>query len=736
MKKNFTTSGLSLLLLLFCLLQSKPLLFGQSYLHKENYIWLNSGKGIDFNMTPADNHPSMSQISGVGNSTASICDGAGNLLFYTDGNIVWDKSNNVMQNGWDINNNSNLAPNTCFIEPLFGHSSYSFDGTVIIPMPGNSHKYYIFSAPCLWVKTITNLPNGSSYYVYLSTFTGKLYCTIVDMEKNGGLGAVENDFRGVVISNSMAGNLEAINGTDCNEWLLGFGSDGHYKAFKITNTGLDTTPVTSTLPPPLNSTVGELLISPNLQKAAMCNGSEVQLSDFDPNSGQFSNAISIGAQECRTIAFSPNSELLYLSGLIGLRQYQVNSLITPFTLLTLNNITAFETDGPIHLGPDGKLYFSYCTEDTINGGPITYAAHIQSPNTVGTGCQMEIMTNQLALLASDWYPIYQFPNTAPTIQYDTVPSAHQEALCFGQPKLLKPNSLSGTDYHWMVKVSAGNNFTRQGNDTTSTFEATTPGIYAVQYYTANPCEFHLDTFYVKPVNFSLYLGADTQSCDGQPVTLNADVPDAQYLWSDNSTEASTIANESGNWWVQVNKEGCTASDSIQVGIFNIAQDLGPDTTLCLEDMSEVLQLKANMSEGAAALWNTGSTEPIIYARDTGLYWVQVTNGACQDADSLWLHREYCDCPMLIPNAFTPNGDGKNDVFQPALPGYCPISLFKLQIFNRYGQRLFISYQPDEGWDGTINGKPTDMGVYYYRLQMETGLHKKTIIRNGSFTLLR
>lgn len=720
-----------MLLLLFCLQQSSPQLFGQDYLRKENYIWLNSGFGIDFNMTPPVNHPSMSQISGSGNSMASVCDGTGNLLFYTDGNIVWDKSNNVMQNGWDINNNGNLAPNTCFIEPLFGHSSYSFDGTVIIPMPGSSHKYYIFSSPQIFHKE--SLGSG---YVWIGHFLGSLFCTVVDMEKNNGMGAVEANFRGVAIADSMAGNLEAVVGTDCNEWLLGFGSDGHYKAFKITASGIDTTPVLSTLPPPLNPTVGELLISPNRQKAAMSNGSEVQLSDFDPATGQFSNAISIGAQECRTLAFSPNNELLYLSGLIGLRQYRINSLTTPFTLLTLNNITAFETDGPIQLGPDEKLYFSYCTEDTINGGPITYAAHIQSPNTFGAGCQMEIMTNPLEMLASDWYPIYQFPNTAPILQYDTIPSVHQAALCFGQPNLLKPNSLYGTDYHWMVKVSAGNNFIRQGNDTTSTFEATTPGIYAVQYFTSSPCQCHRDTFYVETVNFSLYLGADTQSCAGEPITLNAGVPDAQYLWSDNSTESSITVNTSGNWWVQVTKEGCTASDSIRVGIFTIAQDLGPDTTLCLEDMSEALQLKANMPEGAAALWNTGSTEPAIYARDTGLYWVQVTDGACRDADSLWLHRQYCDCPMLIPNAFTPNGDGKNDVFQPALPGYCPISLFKLQIFNRYGQRLFISYQPDEGWDGTVNGKPADMGIYYYHLEMETGLRKKPMTKNGSFTLLR
>ena len=730
MKKEITNFRLILILILL-LQQTSYRVFGQDYLRKENYIWLNSGMGIDFNVTPPINHPSMSQVSGYRNSMASVCDGSGNLLFYTDGNIVWDKNNNVMQNGWDINNNGNLTPNTCFIEPIFGLSSHTFDGTVIIPMPGSSHKYYIFCSPQIFQKQ--SLGSG---YVWVGQFLGKLFCTVVDMEGNNGLGVVDENFRGVTVANSMAGNLEAITGTDCNEWLLGFGSNGRYKAFKITNAGIDTTPAISILPPPLNATVGELLISPNQQKAVMANGSEVQLSDFNPITGQFSNAISIGAQECRTIAFSPNSELLYLSGLIGLRQYQVNSLTTPLTLLTNNNITAYEQDAPIHLGPDGKLYFSYCTLDTAGFGVICYAAHIKFPNVFGTGCQMELMSNPLTMLMPNSFAYYQFPNTVPTVLYDTISSIQSIPICFGKPAYLNPGNPQGTDFHWMVKVSAGNNFIRQGSDTASTFEATTPGIYAVQYYTSNPCQVHRDTFYVTTVNYSLYLGADTQSCDGTPITLSIEVPDAQYLWSDNSTEASTIANESGNWWIQVTKDGCTASDSIRVGIFNIAQNLGSDTTLCLEDMSEVLQLKANMSEGAVALWNTGSTESIIYAQDTGLYWVQVTNGACQDVDSLWLHREYCDCPMLIPNAFTPNGDGKNDVFQPALPGFCPISLFKLQIFNRYGQRLFISYQPDKGWDGSINGKPADMGVYYYRLQMETGLHKSPMTRNGSFTLLR
>src|SRR5690606_35376966 len=109
-------------------------------------------------------------------------------------------------------------------------------------------------------------------------------------------------------------------------------------------------------------------LSPDRRKAAMAYGSEVQITDFDPVTGLFSNDVLIGGQQSYYVAFSSNSQLVYLSGLVGLRQYDLNDLTIPFTLLTINNITAYEYDGPLRLAPDGVLYLSHVTSLPIGPG--------------------------------------------------------------------------------------------------------------------------------------------------------------------------------------------------------------------------------------------------------------------------------------------------------------------------------------------------------------------------------
>lgn len=699
----------------------------QSFSRKENNIWLTNGEGLSFNSGTPQPVASSWQSHHHAKGSASVCDASGNLLFYTDGNIVWDRNNDVMAGGWDINNDGNMAPNTYFIEPVFGISSYTFDGVVIIPMPGNSHKYYIFSSPLLWTQ--------NSIGLYSGVWQGKLYGSVVDMERSNGLGAVDPDFRGRVIAEQMAGNLHAVTGENCNYWLLGFGSNRDYKAFNITADSIHTAPVTSTLTPPLSPFVNELNVSPDRRKAAMALADQVQITDFDPATGLFSNDISIGAQSCNYVAFSPNSSLIYFSGLIGLRQYNLASLTTPFTLLTFNNITAFEYDAPLRLGPDNRIYLSYSTSLPVTGTE-SVAAHIQQPNVFGTGCQMALIQNQsLPLLENDWVIDYAFPNEIPVIVYDTVSEKRTVPLCFNRPTPLQPSAGPGTDYHWMVNT-VGYTYLRNGTDTTSVLMATTPGKYAVQYFTQNPCVLHRDTFLVKSVSFSLYLGPDRVSCDGTPIKLEAKVPGAQFQWPDGSTENEFEADTSGAYWVQATREGCTIADTINLKIVDIGQDLGKDTTLCLEDEGVHLTLNALMPPGATALWSTGSTEPAIQTSDSGLYWVRVNSGTCVGTDSIFIHKEYCDCPLLFPTAFSPNGDGKNDTYMPVVPGTCPVSNYKLQIYNRWGQMIFVSYRPGEGWNGTYNGAAADVGTYMYRLQMTTGLRRSNLVRAGDFILMR
>jgi len=87
--------------------------------------------------------------------------------------------------------------------------------------------------------------------------------------------------------------------------------------------------------------------------------------------------------------------------------------------------------------------------------------------------------------------------------------------------------------------------------------------------------------------------------------------------------------------------------------------------------------------------------------------------------------------LYIPSAFTPNGDGKNDLFM--VTGY--VSDYSIKIFNRWGESVFQSRSLLAGWDGTLKGKPQPSGgfVYYIKYKTSSGALK---MQKGSITLIR
>ncbi len=88
--------------------------------------------------------------------------------------------------------------------------------------------------------------------------------------------------------------------------------------------------------------------------------------------------------------------------------------------------------------------------------------------------------------------------------------------------------------------------------------------------------------------------------------------------------------------------------------------------------------------------------------------------------------------LWIPTAFTPNGDGLNDVFKVTGIG---IKFFSLNIYNSWGEHLYQSTDPNKGWDGTFNGKTAPEGVYLYIIEA-TNNENKTLYQNGMVNLMK
>ncbi|MCF6342909.1 MAG: gliding motility-associated C-terminal domain-containing protein, partial [Bacteroidales bacterium] len=96
-----------------------------------------------------------------------------------------------------------------------------------------------------------------------------------------------------------------------------------------------------------------------------------------------------------------------------------------------------------------------------------------------------------------------------------------------------------------------------------------------------------------------------------------------------------------------------------------------------------------------------------------------------------------DCFVTVPNAFTPNGDGKNDLFKPVLN--CDALLFRFSIFDRWGQMVFTTDKQEEGWDGGIAETSFPPGVYVWQLAYKIQINIGKFIEgteNGTLTLLR
>jgi len=244
--------------------------------------------------------------------------------------------------------------------------------------------------------------------------------------------------------------------------------------------------------------------------------------------------------------------------------------------------------------------------------------------------------------------------------------------------------------------------------TTNILTVNTTGTYVLTV-TDNGCSAS-DTInvLVKPSPI-LSLGNDTVLCKGTSfVRAIAQPTGTVYNWSTGSTAPSITIDTPGIYALTVTYLGCSATDTISIKQLLPPQvQLGsPDTTLC----NGYQMLMVVNGDQSNYLWQDGTTNPYLNIVRQGIYWARVTNVCGTAIDTLVVFYTHCD--LFIPNAFTPNGDGKNDVFH--IVGItAPYSNYKMSVFNRWGQRIYYNEDITQGWDGTFNGEPQEIGTYFY-----------------------
>lgn len=307
------------------------------------------------------------------------------------------------------------------------------------------------------------------------------------------------------------------------------------------------------------------------------------------------------------------------------------------------------------------------------------------------------------------------------IAYRSLPGfylGNDTSLCNGKTLLLQPVPVPQGAFLW------------NNGSTLPSLNINSAGIYWLQVTDSGCAKKDSISITYKP-NPILNLGNDTTLCTGNTVALNATNNNATYLWQNGSTQPTFPVSSPGVYLVTVNLNGCDTSGSVTINYLSKPDvSLGPDTTLCITE-NLLLDVTAPQS---TYLWQDGSESSNYEVIQAGTYSVAVTNICGTTNASINVTYNNCACKFYVPNAFSPNGDGRNDVFK---PGYeCLFSNYVMKIYNRWGQLVFTSQNAGIGWDGNYKNEQAPADIYIWEIKYKDNLTGKYIRKNGTVMLLR
>jgi len=689
-------------------------------------------------------------------SSSGICDKNGNLLFYTNGDTVYNRKHQPMKNGVFL--------------PFYQINS-AVMGSMVLPVPGSDHLYYLFNCPAGEFQSVNKFVRYS----------------IIDMDGDNGYGEVTVS-RQPILSHPTEGVAYALHANQKDYWIgCADRFSNTFNCVRTVNETVDTQKVQNNSKniPFFQANIFCRFSPSSKILAGMHSVNSVtgkywlNLHKFDNATGIISDRILIPQNPSLYFGeFSPRSRYLYinerLANSVVIKQYDLSvwdsaSIANSLTIVgTISIISAGSITG-MQLGPDGKIYVFHNKTDSLSV--------INNPDLPGLACDFKHYAISLAgrdiMLGGPYYPNFVFRkgldreisfcegdsavldtrypagtkikwstgDTGPAIIVRT-PGIYSVNIQHGniffndtvQVKVKKPftvflgsdTAFCGQFQHLLDAGAGAKKYLWNTGDTTVTKLVNKPGIYAVTVKDSNSCD-NGDTVDIAQINLPGII-KDISTCDYVTLSIPPQGNGVKYKWDNGDTALSIKVFKTGKRSITISNKFCTITDTAYIDMLpKPGVNIGADTNIC--DMQFIT---LNVSDSGEYIWNTGETSSSITVSKPGTYRVTVTRNGCMASDSINL---FCDTWYYIPSAFTPNNDGMNSSF--GVIGE-DIRALTMKIFSRWGELLYEGTGINSQWDGTYKGTQCPEGAYMYSISVKGMRRGRLIIEtfSGSVTLLR
>jgi gliding motility-associated-like protein len=327
-------------------------------------------------------------------------------------------------------------------------------------------------------------------------------------------------------------------------------------------------------------------------------------------------------------------------------------------------------------------------------------------------------------------------------------------VCSKQPTLIGATGVAGMNYSWTPAIKLNNAFAPNPSVLPG---LTDPTEFIVKTLNVETGCYSYDSVTVTPflIDTSSRISGDTVYCPGATFNtlLSVDSPPTLIQWFQNSTviNGATLPvyrptpGQTSTFWAQLTQNGCydtTRSYTILIAAKPKSSFTMDGEIQCLNnpvDFTNTSTIAGNTSMNFIWRFSDG-----FLAHDTNLVrsftitgdmvatLVAISDQGCRDSIQKNIYLVTA-CGAYVPNAFTPNNDGRNDVIKPFLAGQKVFKRFS--IYNRFGNMIFTTSKSGTGWNGNYKGLPQNAAVYIWVLEY-LDKNDRLITQKGTLALIR